>query len=378
VLHEVLVLVWAIVAPVPSRPDGDTITTARRGDISLVWDADPAACPTADEVIDDALAAVGQAPPAGLAITAHGEVTRDGEALALVLTIRSPHGEGTRRVVAPQCRSLGRIAALVLALTIDPSAALPPEPAPPPEPDPNSRPEPEPEPKPAPAPATTPEPDPTSPREPDPTPQPQPSKATRTPTAGRAPTRDRSRSIDRSRTAPLHGSVVVGAGLGAFALPRPTAAFELGLAIAGTQWRAELAAHYWAPSERASSRNATIGGSFQLVGATARGCWVPRWRTIEVPLCALASASAMLGRGTGALASTEDAASPFVAAGGGPTLAWRPRRSSGRVALLLRVEGTGALTRPAFQTQPSGVVWKARGGALLALGGVEVRFASRP
>lgn len=355
-LLEVLAWAWVVSVPVPSPPEGETITTAQRGDIALVWDADPARCPDADDVIDDALAAVGQAPPPGLAIAAHGEIRPDGDALALVLTVRSPHGEGTRRVVAPQCRSLGRIAALVIALTIDPNAAMPPEP---PEPEP-----PEPEPTPAPEPTPT----------PAPTPEPTPPELVRSDAPVVTTTRDRS----RSRTAPLHGSVVIGAGIGAFALPRPTAAFELGVAIAGARWRAELAADYWAPSAQASARNETIGGSFQLAGATARGCWVPRWRTLEVPLCGVVHASAMLGRGTGALVSSDGAASPFVAMGAGPTLAWRPRRSGGRVALLLRVEGMGSLTRPAFQTQPSGVVFQARGGALLALGGVEVRFASRP
>lgn len=356
----VLVWAWAIAAAVSTPPVVDTITTAQRGDIALVWNADAAECPSADEVIDDALAAVGQAPPVGLVITANGVVERDGDALALVLTVRSPHGEGTRRIVAPQCRSLGRIAALVIALTIDPNAQMPPEPIPEP-----PAPEPEPEPEPVPTPEPTPEPDPIATA-----PEPPPSITPKTPRA--SPPRD------GPRRPPLHGSILVAAGLGAFPLPRPTAAFELAVAVAGTQWRAELGASYWAPSEQASTRNAEIGGSFQLVGATARGCWVPRWQQLELPLCAVATASAMLGRGTGALVSTRGAASPFVAAGGGPTLAWRPRRSGGRLALLLRVEGTGALTRPAFQTLPSGVVWQARTGALQAFGGVEVRFASRP
>lgn len=337
-------------------PTSDTITNAVRGEISLTWTADEVGCPSADEVIDDALAAVGQAPPAGLVVTASGVIEPDGDALALVLTVRSPHGEGTRRVVAPQCRSLGRIAALVIALTIDPNATMPEEP-----PDPDPLPEPTPEPDP------TPLPDPPEPSEPIAAPTPTPvDKLTPTPNS------------KRRAPSPLHGSLSITAGAGIFPLPRPTAAFELALALAGTQWRAELGGTYWAPSERTSQRNREIGGSFQLVGATARGCWVPRWQQLELPLCAVMTAAAMLGRGTGDLVSTQGAASPFVAFGGGPTLAWRPRRGGGRIALLLRVEGLAALTRPAFQTQPSPVViWQARAGALQALGGVEVRFASR-
>jgi hypothetical protein len=166
---------------------------------------------------------------------------------------------------------------------------------------------------------------------------------------------------------------VIGAGVGAFALPRATAAFELALALAGRGWRAELGATYWAPSQGSADRDGMFTGRFQLAGAHARGCWVPSVRTIEIPLCGLVIAAAMHGAGTGALVNKHSAASAYVALGGGPTLLWRPRP---RIALMLRVEGVGALARPAFVTSANDL-YTARGGALQAFGGVEIRFASR-
>jgi hypothetical protein len=175
----------------------------------------------------------------------------------------------------------------------------------------------------------------------------------------------------------LHGSIALGIGLGAFALPNPTAAFELALALSGRAWRVELGGSYWVPSVLDPPVDTGIGGRFQLAVAVARGCWVPRFGTIELPVCAVALAGGMIGRGTGDLVENT-ATAPWAAFGGGPTLMWRPRRPRGRIALMLRVEGLGAATQTTFQTSSPREVWRSGAGALQAFAGIEVRFASRP
>ena len=352
-------LALVLSASLASAPALPSVSEARRGGIELRWSAAGERCPVADDVLDDAIAALAHPPDETLTLRADATVVPAGDGLDLVLVVRTHDGEGTRTLHARHCRQLGRIAALVIALAIDPTAAVRmPTHADDDEPEPEV-PEPEvPEPE-------VPEPEvPEQPPAPEPSPPPEVIVATSPP---------RTPPVGGRQRAALHGSVVVGAGVGVFALPHPTAAFELGLALAGRAWRSELGGSYWAPSQGSSDRNATISGDFQLFGAHARGCWVPRFGAFELPLCGVVLATAMRGAGTGSLVPKKHAVSGCVALGGGPTLLWRPRP---RIALMLRVEGVGALTRPVFTTS-GGELWHARGGALQAFGGVEVRFASR-
>jgi hypothetical protein len=141
--------------------------------------------------------------------------------------------------------------------------------------------------------------------------------------------------------------------------------------------RIELGATWWTPTEGTSTSNARVRGRFQLAAAVLRGCVVPRWRALEFPVCAAAQAGAILGRGTAALPDPRSARAPWIAVGGGPSILWRPRRLGGRLGLWLRTEGHGALTRPAFETAPSGLVWRAGPGALVVQAGAELRLWSR-
>ncbi|MBC8073837.1 MAG: hypothetical protein IAG13_36300 [Deltaproteobacteria bacterium] len=340
-----LALTWSFAEPALAHRDG----------VELRWQAPADECPRADVVLDDALGMLAAAPSAEIAVTAVAEIVAAPDGFTLTLEVRTGDGGGTRTVHARECAQLGRIAALVIAVAIDPSAAtrlgepppieepLPDVAIPPPIAEPLPVPEPEPEPMPVPVPDRV-----------------APPKKLRPPI-------------------PLHGSIVLGLGLGAFALPTPTAAFELGLALSGRAWRVELGGAYWAPSELSPATETGIGGRFQLAVGVGRGCWVPRFGTIELPVCAVALAGGMIGRGTGEDLVRASATAPWAAFGGGPTLLWRPRRPGGRIALMLRVEGLGAATRTRFRTQPSGEpVWRSSVGALQAFAGVEVRFASRP
>lgn len=108
------------------------IATAARADdaVTLTWQA-PSACPTANEVTAEVSALLGGvARPTAAHVVATATVTAD-EASQFVLILTVNGGE-ERRVVAQSCEDLGRAAALILAIAVDPSFALdaPPEPVP--------------------------------------------------------------------------------------------------------------------------------------------------------------------------------------------------------------------------------------------------------
>lgn len=102
--------------------------------VALDWSA-PAGCPSGDEVLSEVSRLLGPRPETNepvLRVTA--QVRRKDEGPFVVrLEIPSPEGPRFREVSAVSCVSLGQATALILALMIDPEAALaePPPPAPP-------------------------------------------------------------------------------------------------------------------------------------------------------------------------------------------------------------------------------------------------------
>lgn len=341
--------------------DPSVTSVARRANVELHWTAPQDLCPDAEAVLDDALALLGEAPPAEVALRVLVTVARvdpsaaDGREITLVLRLGDAADGAERTLRATECGELARAAALLTAMAIDPTmvARIPDAPE--------------------------------RPRDPNPVPV-EPERPPAVDPGARAPVQplaivappSASPSSPPVRPRPaLHASALLGAGVGVFALPRATADLELGFALARGRARFELAGSWWTPVGYTSPDNPAIGGRFQLGAAVARACFVPHWRTFEFPLCASLHAGALGGRGTGALARPLAARDAWVALGGGPTLLWRPRRLAGRLGVWARTEGLGVLARPAFATAPSGLLWRARPWALVALAGVELRFWSR-
>lgn len=348
---------WLTSAPTIASGTADTTTDAVRGGIALRWRA-PTGCGDADGVLDDALALLVDPVDPGVTLRVEASVVVR-ERAALVLRIGDGPGASERHLEVARCDALVSAAALLVAMAIDPSVggsitdAIVPEPDAPIEPAPI-----EPAPiEPAPIEPARIEPAPVAVVESPPAPSPL--------------------ALPTDPRTPLHLGASLGAGLGAFTLPRVTAALELDLSLATRTARVELGATWWAPTEGTSTSNARVRGRFQLAAAVLRGCVVPRWRALEFPLCAVAQAGAILGRGTAALPDPRSARAPWIAVGGGPSILWRPRRAGGRLGLWLRAEGHGALTRPAFETAPSGLVWRAGPGALVVQAGAELRLWSR-
>ncbi len=343
-------LVVALVLAWISAPGLDSV--AQRGAVELRWSAPADGCPDADAVLDDAMALLGGVVPAEpLRVTASVD-ERTGFVLAL--GIDGVDGGAVRSLEAARCEDVGRAAALLIAMAIDPTVVsrLPDTPAP--EPEPSSLEVPKPQDPAVVTPASQ--------------PPPSPLRSEPRPPADEAP---------RSRRR-VHASVSAGAGVGLFALPSATADLEFAFGLAVDRARVELGGSWWTPVDRGSSSNAAVSGRFNLGTAVARACFAPVWRTIELPLCAAVHAGLMTGRGTEGLALPQIARTPWLAIGGGPTLLWRPRRTGGRLGVWTRVEGTGVLLRPVFETAPSGLLWRAGAGGLGVAAGVELRFWSRP
>lgn len=159
---------------------------------------------------------------------------------------------------------------------------------------------------------------------------------------------------DRRKTPPrgLQLGLRAGAGVGfTRILPRPHAAFELGLSLAGRGWRVELNGGFAPPVRGTASGKPAIGGVFRLGFAELRGCGVPALRRapIVLPLCAGLQVGAMYGRGEGSgLKEKLPARSLWLATRVGGALRWRPR--DGRVGLWLGLDAIVAITRPSFVT----------------------------
>lgn len=316
--------------------------------LQIDWQA-PATCPQAPELRARVGSLVGEAADrADLGVT--GRVARDGERWTLVLQLVRQGGQDTRRLTDGECQGLAEAAAVVIAVAIDPLAAL----VDPNEPVPEDRVE-----EAVPEDSLVPE-----VVVPAPAPAPRVEPVVVVPVAAAAP-----RGGER-----LALSVKLGGGVGfARLLPGVHGVVDVGLALGRRWWRVE-ASGLFVPPVRADSGASGIGGVFRVGAGEVRGCGVPAVADGRVgfPLCAGLQLGAMHGQGAGdGLESTQQARSLWAAVRVGPAIRWRPR--GGRVALWLGIDVLASLTRPKFVTAGGVTVHEAaRLGGQASLG-VEVR-----
>jgi hypothetical protein len=101
----------------------------------------------------------------------------------------------------------------------------------------------------------------------------------------------------------------------------------------------------------------------------ARGCVVPGVRRVLFPICTGVDAGMMRAEAVG-LEMTRAKSTPWAAVVLGAGAEWWPIRNVGIGA---RVDGHGAVYRPRFVTDPSGLVHKAEPVGVQVLGGLLVR-----
>lgn len=290
--------------------------------LELRWSAPPG-CPDEAGVRSSVRALLGRELTSvdADAIAVDGEIVRRDRGWSLRLTITSASGSRTRELPGESCQDLSGVAALLIAIAIDPtmeSIDAPPPAA-------------EPTPPPAREPVASP-----------PVVAPQP-----------------------RRKPMIGGAFGVHGVLGYGALPRidgalgPDAALRIGAA------RIELAGSFWWPSPT-RARDASL----RLWHVDVRGCWAPSVaRRVELPLCGGLQLGAMIGRGD-AIARPTRGRLPWVAMDLGFGVMVLP---VWRVGLRLDVRGVAPLVRPGFAIDDH-VVFRARPVAIAATLGVELRL----
>ncbi|PCC68077.1 hypothetical protein SAMN02745121_04580 [Nannocystis exedens] len=339
--------------------------------LALDWTAPPG-CPDEAEVYARVIRRTGQEAADRASLTARATVREAAPGRwALTLELTGATGGGRRELSAPRCDELVEAAALVVAIAVDPRAALAGGagvvPAPPPDVAPGAG---------------------------------AGEQGANDMSQGAGPSEQMVKDMSEgpragpdapdemeapvadpppppaARPAPAEKPRRVQLGLRAAAgvsfarlLPRPSAAVSLALSLSGKRWRAELGGLYAPP---VTGGTAAIGGLFQAGAVELRGCPVLRRGAVEVPLCVGLQFGAMEGRGRGTdLVTTTTARSPWLAATVGAAVAWRPR---GRVGLWLGADAIAALLRPSFVTAGGVKVHEAArfGGQVLV--GVEVQL----
>ena len=316
-----LVLLVSMIAAAPAGPA-----------VELVWDA-PAGCPDRSKIDADLarfLAHGAQHDDAPVVIDAR--VTKDGEKFVLTLGVRASAGTIEKTMRADDCKVLASAVALVVAVLLDPTAVVetverervaPPPVGSPPIVTPRA-----PTPKPKPTPKPTPE--------------------------SRLDVQGLVRPFVAGSFGPLPRFGVATGGI-------------LGVRIG----RARIEAlAIWDAPQRARASGVDAGARLDLWAVGPRGCFAPRWRTLEVPVCAGGEIGRIRGRGYG-LSVSRRARATWAAFTAGAALLWVPLRW---IAVGGGVDGVVALTRPSFVIDDIGRVHRPRPAGMRIHAGLELRF----
>ncbi|MBL4689603.1 MAG: hypothetical protein JKY37_33760 [Nannocystaceae bacterium] len=118
------------------------------------------------------------------------------------------------------------------------------------------------------------------------------------------------------------------------------------------------------------SLSSTPGARLRATLALVQGCGVPRWRALEFPLCVGVQAGSVRGRGAD-IGQPKTDRRAWVGFSVHPQLAWAPIR---HVALVIGPELVVAALRPSFQIGGVGQVHRSAAVVLRGNVGLEVRF----
>ena len=290
--------------------------------LSLSWAAPPQ-CPSRDEVLGAVESFAAPEDWASLPddVKVDAQVDDDGDGYTLAMTLSAGDLTLRREVRATDCANLRDAAALVIGVSLDMLATASPEPVLEVS---------------EPAPATV---------EPEALP---PEPAPR-----------------------WHPDVRVGGGV--FMGPVPwSGGFVAGVGLTRSAVRLEFLGHAWLPTRVEpfdTDGGARIGGG----GLDARACLVPRWSSVELPLCGGIGAGVVTARGVD-LEAVTNVRRPYVIATLGQQLQWW---SPSGVGLSLAVDGIVGVLRPHFIADDLGTVRAAPVLGARGLGMVGYRFGQK-
>lgn len=310
--------------------------------IALHWDA-PASCPGADRVREHARRRMGTDGPTP--VVARGTVRSiDASTWVLELSLEGEGGREDREIRAASCDALAEAAGLLIAVAADPSRAST-GPAVVPEPATNE--------------PTTNEPTADDPATREPTTRP----ATPSPTVVVSPP-PRRRRVSGAARAEIGGQFLR-------VLPRAAdVTFGGALALRMPLSRVELRGRYALAQRVEQDGVADVGGTIDLWTLGASGCVAPRWRRLELPICAGVELGVMRGRSFG-VQEGGSARSLFVAIPIDANLIWSPIP---RVGLLAGAGAAAGLLRPSFHLRDQAPLFRAGPIGLRVVAGVELRF----
>lgn len=336
---------------------------------TLDWKAPPG-CPDTRAVIGEVEQILGGPldEPRAAAVDAHALVEREGAGFRLELDIETASGVRRRTVEADDCAELGHLAALLVAMAIDPGiparsaqetsvgeaasestadAVL------------------------EPATDSTPfEEEAELPSEGKPTVDVRPEETNVPPSAEPTAGLDEEPREDEGTSRSLVGSIFAQAGLHTGALPSATAMVELGAAVTWRALRIELSAgHRFSRPVRSLAGGGAGADIWSTVGQL-EVCGTPRVPRVDFPLCAGIEAGTMAGRGRG-VSAPRTGRGPWFAfrAGGGlVVLPWR------RVGIVVDVDLVVPVLRTGFEIEGVGELHRVGPVGVDALGGAEVRF----
>lgn len=296
--------------------------------VEVHWGA-PEACPDASIVEHEIERYLGQPldAPREQWVAASADVVEEQASWVMELSIETRSGTALTRVAAPGCDALADLAALKIAMAIDPLAVLghvqsleeeaepaerqPPVTTPPVEPEPG------------PAPVESPKP---------------------------------ARAVGGS----LRAEGLVGWGV----LPGWGAGTGLLAALHIDRWRVGLGGRFWFPRDDTYAR-------LRMLSGRVRGCGVPDHRKLEFPLCLGVEAGSVYGEGVG-LDENRSARRPWVGLTASPGLSWAPMRM---LALWIEAEAAITVRRASFAINDGETVaHRASAAAFRGAAGVELRF----
>ncbi len=293
-------------------------------ELTLTWDA-PSECPSAESVAAEFATLLGgpTRPPTTARLTAHAQVARVGPDIwTITLSTLLDDVQGERRLEGHSCQSVASAAALILALTLDPTAAerLKPGPPAPPPPDPPGL-------------------------------------------VARAP-------APPGPTAPDRFFLRAFAGGATALLPTPAFTAGAGAGLLGPRWDLETFLLISAEARGAPASLQGAGGDFRLFLLAARGCAHQPVGGFAAKFCAGVAAEHLTARGFG----VPDPGSGQVTLPAGLASLVLARRISERGELSLEVDATAGLDRPRFVLRNVGTVFSVPAFSLIVGGAWSQRF----
>lgn len=176
----------------------------------------------------------------------------------------------------------------------------------------------------------------------------------------------------RSDPPAIDAALRIAGGLDAGILP-VGGGLDVSLAVTGRWWRAEGHASRWFSRRHEFDGEPGVGAELSLWSGGVRGCFVPAFGGVEVPVCVGGEVGQIDAEGFGGVVNFR-ADDLWVGVLLAPGVVWLPRPWIG---LFGGVDGFVALRRPAFSGQDRPLLHRSSEVAIRALLGVEVRVGAR-